>query len=143
MLRVPLIYSNCGASQAVLMVKTPPANRGNIRDAGSIPGLGRSPGGGNAARSSERVGESRGQRSLVRYSPQGRKASNTTEVTQHAHTRSPEWLYPTDVPASVQEVAHFSPPSPALVLCRVFDNGHSDWCEVIPHCSFDLDFSSI
>ena len=51
----PLIHSNYGASQVVPMVKTPPANVGNIRDAGSIPGSGRSPGGGNAARSSECV----------------------------------------------------------------------------------------
>ena len=29
------------------MVKNPPANAGDIRDAGLIPGLGRSPGGGN------------------------------------------------------------------------------------------------
>ena len=29
------------------MVKNQPANAGNIRDRGSIPGLGRSPGGGN------------------------------------------------------------------------------------------------
>ena len=29
------------------MVKNPPANAGDIRDAGSIPGSGRSPGGGN------------------------------------------------------------------------------------------------
>ena len=29
------------------MVKNPPANAGDTRDAGSIPGLGRSPGGGN------------------------------------------------------------------------------------------------
>ena len=28
------------------MVKNPPVNAGDIRDAGSIPGLGRSPGGG-------------------------------------------------------------------------------------------------
>ena len=27
--------------------KNPPANAGNVRDVGSIPGLGRSPGGGN------------------------------------------------------------------------------------------------
>ena len=27
--------------------KNPPANAGDVRDAGSIPGLGRSPGGGN------------------------------------------------------------------------------------------------
>ena len=36
-----------GASQVVLVVKNPPANVGDIRDAGSIPGLGRSPGGGH------------------------------------------------------------------------------------------------
>ena len=29
------------------MVKSPPANAGDVRDVGSIPGLGRSPGGGN------------------------------------------------------------------------------------------------
>ena len=29
----------------VLVVKNPPANTGDLRDAGSIPGLGRSPGG--------------------------------------------------------------------------------------------------
>ena len=31
----------------VLAVKNPPANAGDARDVGSIPGLGRSPGGGN------------------------------------------------------------------------------------------------
>ena len=35
------------ASQVALVVKNPPANAGNLRDAGSIPGLGRSPGGGH------------------------------------------------------------------------------------------------
>ena len=30
------------------MVKNPPASAGDVREAGSIPGLGRSPGGGNA-----------------------------------------------------------------------------------------------
>ena len=36
-----------GASQVVLVIKNPPANVGEIKDAGSISGLGRSPGGGN------------------------------------------------------------------------------------------------
>ena len=37
----------------------------------------------------------------------------------------------------------FSPhPLPAFIVCRFFDDGHSDWCEVISHCSFDLHFSS-
>ena len=31
----------------VLAVKNPPANAGDMKDAGSIPGLGRSPGGGH------------------------------------------------------------------------------------------------
>ena len=35
------------ASQVVLMVKIPPANAGDIRDVGLIPGSGRSPGGGH------------------------------------------------------------------------------------------------
>ena len=36
------------ASQAVLLIKNLPANAGDIRDAGLIPGLGRSPGRGNS-----------------------------------------------------------------------------------------------
>ena len=36
-----------GASQMALVVKNPPANAGDVRDASSIPGLGRSPGGGH------------------------------------------------------------------------------------------------
>ena len=35
------------ASQVLLMVKNLPANAGDVRDPGSIPGLGRSPGGGH------------------------------------------------------------------------------------------------
>ena len=42
-----MAHSHSWASQVVLMVKNPPANAGNARDSGSIPGLGRSPGGGH------------------------------------------------------------------------------------------------
>ena len=35
------------ASQVVLVVKNLPANAGDVRDAYSVPGLGRSPGGGH------------------------------------------------------------------------------------------------
>ena len=31
-----------------------------------------------------------------------------------------------------------SRPSPAFTVYRFFDDGHSDQCEVIPHCSFYL-----
>ena len=41
-------YNDSQASQVVLMVKNPPANAGDVREAGSIPGSGRSPGGGNS-----------------------------------------------------------------------------------------------
>ena len=36
-----------GNIQVVLVVKNPPTNVADIRDAGSVPGLGRSPGGGH------------------------------------------------------------------------------------------------
>ena len=35
-----------------------------------------------------------------------------------------------------------STPSPAFTLYRLFDDDHSDMCEVIPLCSFDLHFSN-
>ena len=44
-IRIP--GSLIGASQEALVVKNLPANAGDVRDVGSIPGLGRCPGGGN------------------------------------------------------------------------------------------------
>ena len=35
----------------------------------------------------------------------------------------------------------FSPNS-AFIVCGLFDDGYSDWCVVISHCSFDLHFSN-
>ena len=40
------------ASQVAVVVRNPPANVGDVRDTGSIPGLGRLPGGGNGNHSS-------------------------------------------------------------------------------------------
>ena len=40
-------YKGYWTSWVVLVLKNLPANAENVRDAGSIPGLGRSPGGGN------------------------------------------------------------------------------------------------
>ena len=57
-----------------LVLKNPPANAGDVRDAGSIAGSGRSPGGGHGDPTPVFLpGESHGQRSLVGYSPCGRK----------------------------------------------------------------------
>ena len=78
-----------GASQVVLVVKNPPANAG---DAGSIPGSGRSPGGGNGNPLVFLPEKFHGQRSLAGCSPWGHKESDTTEATNtHAHTRIWWW----------------------------------------------------
>ena len=62
----------------MLVVNDPPANAGDIGDEVSIPGSGRSSGGGHPTLL---PGESHGQRSLGGNSPWGHKVSNTTDVT--------------------------------------------------------------
>ena len=74
------------ASQVMLVVKKLPDKAGVIRDTGSIPGLGRSPGGGMATHPVFLPGESHGQRSLVGYSPWGRKELDRPEqLSVRAH----------------------------------------------------------
>ena len=70
----------------VVVVKNPLANIRGIRDTGSIPGSGRSPGGrhGNPLQYSC-LDNPHGQRSLAGYSPWGHKESDTTEGNL-AHT---------------------------------------------------------
>ena len=68
----------------VLVVKNLPANAGDIRDVGSTPGSGRSPGGGHGNPLQYSCPEKPRQKSLVGYSPQGCKELDTTEVTEHA-----------------------------------------------------------
>ena len=41
----------------------------------------------------------------------------------------PQWLYQFSFPPAVQVGSLFSTPSPALVVCGFFDDGHSYWCE--------------
>ena len=67
--------------------KNPPAHAGDV---GSIPGSGRSPGGENGNPLQYSCLENpHGQRSLVGYSPWGRKESDMTETTLHtAHTHT-------------------------------------------------------
>ena len=62
-------------------------------DVGSIPGLGRSPGRGHGnPLQYSCLRKSHGQRSLMGYSPQGHKESNTTKATEHARTFSKQRL---------------------------------------------------
>ena len=57
----------------------PPADAGDIRDLGSIPGLGRSPGGGHGNPLQYSCLENpHGQRTLAGYSPWGHKVSDKT-----------------------------------------------------------------
>ena len=70
------------ASQVALVVKNLPANAGDIRDAGSIPGSRRSPEGGHGDPLQYSCLENpHGQRSLVGYGPKGCKELNMTEAT--------------------------------------------------------------
>ena len=32
-------------------------------------------------------------------------------------------------------------PHPVFIACRLLDRSHSDWCEMVSHCGFDLHFS--
>ena len=72
-------YIKSGASQVALVVKNPPANAGDIRDAGLIPRLERSPGEGNGNPLQYSCLENPMDRSLVGYSPWGRKDLDMTE----------------------------------------------------------------
>ena len=75
-----------------IMIKNPPANAGYEKDSGSILGSGRSSGVENGNPTPVFLpGNSHGQRSLVGYSPWGRKESDRTEPTQHAHTCLKAW----------------------------------------------------
>ena len=63
------LSAHLSASQAALVVKNPPANTVDIRDVASIPGLGRSPGGGHSnALQYSCLENPHGQRSLEGYS---------------------------------------------------------------------------
>ena len=51
-MQLRLLMNTYGACQVALVVKNLPVKVGDIRDRGSIPGLGRSPGGGPGSHSS-------------------------------------------------------------------------------------------
>ena len=42
------------------------------------------------------------------------------------------------IPTNSARAFPLSTPSPAFIVCRLFDDGHSDWYGVISHCTFDL-----
>ena len=77
-------YGSSGAPQVALVVKSPPANAGDIRDVGLIPGSERSPGGGHGSPLKYPCLENpHEQRSLVGYSHS--KESDMIEGTACMH----------------------------------------------------------
>ena len=84
-----IIYLPLWTSQVVLVVKNPTANAGDIREAGSIPGLGRSPQGGhgNPLQYSS-LENCHGQRCLAGCSPRGQKELDMTGRLSTAHSYS-------------------------------------------------------
>ena len=57
-------------------------------------------------------------------------------LLRNLHTVFPQWLHQFTFPPTVQEHSFFYTASPAFIACRLFDDGHSDWSEVVPRCSF-------
>ena len=77
------------------MVKNWPANAGDLGDRGSIPGLGRSPGGGHGNPLQYSCLENpHGQRSLAGYIIQGVAELDTTEAHTHIHISPEQVLSP-------------------------------------------------
>ena len=80
---------------------------------------------------------------MPRSGIEGSCGSSTFSLFKETPYCFPQWLHQFTFPPTVQKGSFFSTPSPSFIICRLFDDGHSDRCEVIPHCSFDLHVSII
>ena len=78
-------YFETEASQVSLVVKNPLINAGNLRDADSIPGLGRYPGGRLKTHSDVLAWRAHEQRSLEKYCPWGHNKLEMTRSLTCAH----------------------------------------------------------
>ena len=75
---------NAQSSQVALVVKNPPANAGDERDSGLIPGSGRSPGGARGNPRQHSCLENHMDRGTWRATIHGVSESDLTEATEHA-----------------------------------------------------------
>ena len=71
----------------------------------------------------------------------GLYGSSVSSFLKESPHCSPEWLYQFTFPPTVLVASLFSTPSPAFIVCRLFDSSHSDWHEMVPQCGFNLHFS--
>ena len=87
------------------MVKDQPANAGDLKDLGSIPGLGRSPGGGHGNLLQYSCLENPMDRRTWQATVHGHKESNIAKATQH-----------TELPENVKtEILPPAPPQEFLI----------------------------
>ena len=111
------------ASQVVLVVKNLPANTGDLRDVGSVPGLGRSPG--------ERNGNPRQYSCLENPMGRGPWQATVHEVTKELDTT--DWLNSNNnelsrvsLQGSLHKSHHSHPASPVTGHCP------ADWSQRSP-----------
>ena len=66
----------------------------------------------------------------------GSYGSSISSFSRHLHSGCTSLHSHTGLEGSL-----FSTPSPAFIVCRLFDSSPFDWCEMVPHCGFDFHFS--
>ena len=68
------------------------------------------------------------------YKPRsGIAGSYGTYIFKEPSYYFPQWLHQFTFPPRVYKGSLLSTPSAAFIVCRFFDDGHSDWSEVIRH----------
>lgn len=61
-------------------------------------------------------------------------------VLRNCQTVFSQWLHHFTFPPAVYEGAGWATSSSTLVIVRFIDNSHSNGCDVVSHCGFDLGF---
>ena len=126
------------------MVKNSPANAGDTRDVGLIPGLGRSPGERKKWKPMQVFlpRKVHGQRNLVGYiqSKRFQRVGNNLELSTHTHILFSIVAIPIYIPTNSGGMFPSLHTLFRIYCLYIFDDDNSDWHEMIPQYSFDLHF---